>query len=259
MKTLLVARLTLKKMIRSHYLIPVGLLTTLCVMFYLSKSQNPNRPIDAISSTSFSIFMITELLCFFGSIWLAISILPSELSAGHMRMNLTKPIQPISVLFGYFLGMFAYIAASSLFMAVMLSGAVGLKGGEVGFTLVAYIAHLLPIYGCYLAMANALVMLTNRPTAVFFMILLQSERFMHDWAYKAAGSTLPIYLKAPIELLGWVGYAISPPLTRFKISFGDFYAFSFPWSKYLLVLLYCASYIYIAHLIMSWALRRKEI
>jgi len=260
MKALLVAQLTLKRMFRAQYLGALAILAVVVVLLFLTQSRHVgNHPILILQSCSMSLFMILNVLCVAGAIVLGVTILPGEISSGHMRMNLTKPTTPLTILLGHFLGMFAYIAGSAMLLSILLTVAVALKGGEPGLQILFYVAHLLPLYGCYLALSILLNLVISRPLAVFSLLLLANESFMRDWAQKAAGAFEHGIIRTPFRILGEVGYAISPPIDRLKIKLIEFVDLDFPVGKYLLILAYCLSYILVAHLLATAALRRKEI
>lgn len=260
MTSVLIARQTLKRMLRSHYLFPIIAIAVIVVVAFLAQSRSArNIPFRVLLSTSTGLFLITNVFCLFGSIWLAITIIPDELASGTLRMNLTKPVRTISVLFGHFLGTFSYLAGGALLMAVLLNLFAAMRGGQPGFLIIGYVLQLLPLYGCFLALGSFLVLLTNRPVAVFLMFFLSNERFMFEWAQKASSADIGMIVKLPFMVIGQVGYALSPPISRLKISIIEYSSFDFPLDKYLLVLLYCASYILLAHLAATWVLKRKEI
>lgn len=260
MTSLLIARQTIKRMLRSNYFFPMIAIAIVVVIVFLAQSKPAGKiPFRVLLSTSAGLFLITNVFCLFGSIWLAISIVPDELNSGTLRMNLTKPVRMISVLFGHFLGTFSYLVAGAMLMAFLLNLFAAMRGGQPGFIIIGYVLQLLPLYGCLLALGSFLVLLTNRPVAAFLMIFFSNERFMFEWAQKASSADIGMIVKLPLMVIGHVGYALSPPISRLKISIIEYSSLDFPFEKYLLVLLYCASYILLAHLAATWILKHKEI
>lgn len=260
MIALRMAALTLKRLIRSHYVIPVVILAAAVVVLYWRQAQAPTtNPALLRQSGSMSLFVITNLFCYLGTIWLAVAVIPEELAAGHLRMNLTKPARSGSILFGHYLGALAYLAVGAMILAAALTAAMAFKGGRPGVLILGYVLHLLPLYGCLLALGNALVLLINRPIAAFLLLFLAQEDFLHDWALRMAASAKPMILKLPMQVVANVGYALAPPIGRLKLKLTEFENLDFPVGAYLLVLLYCASYVILAHLAAVWLLRRKDV
>jgi ABC-type transport system involved in multi-copper enzyme maturation permease subunit len=260
MKALLVATLTLRRMLHAQYLITAGLLSVACVALFFIRAWNiEDSPSQMMQAAATSVALITYGLCYFGAILLAITVVPEEISSGAMRMNLTKPVRPITVLTGHFLGMLAFIAGTAMVMAVLLTLAMVIHAGEPGWTIIAYVAHLLPVYACFLALGNTLVLLMGRPIGAFVMVFLAHESMMSNMADRASIFFDARVIQLPVQLIGEIGYLIAPPLSRMRIKLGQFESFDFPWEKYALVLLYCASYLILAHLLGAWLLKRKEI
>ena len=266
MKSLLVARLTIKRMLRAHYLLPLLFLALFIMVIYSSQSEFDKYriagkidPLQLLNAGSASLFILMNVFCFFGSIWLALFIVPEELNSGHMRMNLTKPVGEVSVLFGHFLAMFAYLVVGAMFLAFALTVAMWMRGGEPGFLILGYVLHLMPLYGCFLALANVMVLLVNRPMAVFFCYILGVERILQGLIHADPNGSLSAIFRLPLHFIGYVGYAVAPPLSKLEIRISQYMSLDFPWDKYMLVLLYCVSYLILAHAIGAWLLRRKEI
>lgn len=260
MKTLAVARMTLRRMIRSHYLIgPALLMVAVPVLFLKQAPEGTVDPMLLLQSASMSLFVITNLFCYLGVIWLAVSIVPDEIHSGQLRMNLTKPIAPLSILLGHFLGMFGYLVAGALALALVLTATMVFAGGQPGMLIVGYVLHLLPLYGCLLALGMVTTMLFNRPLSVFLLLFLAYEDFLYAWAQRVSVSDSSMLFKLPLQIVSNVGYALAPPINRLKIRITDFADMDFPVAKYGLILLYCASYLIIAHGVAAWLLRKKDV
>lgn len=261
MKTLIIARLTLKRMARSHYLIPVITIALFSVMFFFGHKFSHSTLSRAliINSSSLSLSIITFLFFYIGTVFLAVFIIPGEILTGHMRMNLSKPITPLTVLFGHFLGMVVYLAAGGLIMATLLTLVAWMKGAWAGFLYFQYIFHLLPLYACLLSLGMVLALVTNRPLAAFFTLIIALEGHWYEISYAIGMSGWNFMIKTPMEYISRFFYIISPPIKKLKIDITRFMELDFPWGNYMLVLLYCLTYIAIAHLIAAWLLDRKEI
>lgn len=261
MKAFFIAKLTLKRMFRTNYLIPLGLISFFIVAIFFTQTKLVgDSEYILIQSASFPLALITHLFLTLGSMWLATAIIPKELYSGHMRMNMTKPISSVSIILGHFGGMFAYLAAGALLMSVLLTLSAIIQGGHPGFLFVGYILQLLPAYGCLLALGIVFSLVTNRPLAFFFLLFLAGEDKWSDWAQWAAITTKPLIIKMPTEAISTFAYWVSPPISRLEeLNIVEYMNFDFPFAKYLLILLYCISYLAIALLFASWLLDRKEI
>ena len=254
------ASITLKRMIRGHYLVPIILIALAVAAFFSAKPlSSTGASYLVIQSASFSLALITHLFLTFGAMWLAVSIIPHELSSGNMRMNVTKPVSTFSIILGHFTGMFLYLCAGALIMSVVLTFFTIIKGANPGFLFIGYILHLLPLYGCLLGLGIVLSLVANRPLAFFFLLLLAGEEKWNDWAQLAAVSSEPFYVKMPLESISTLAFWISPPISRLELNIAQYMGFDFPVGKYLLVLLYCASYLSIAILLASLILDKREI
>ncbi len=257
MKAFLIARLTLKRMLRAYYLMPAALMALVVIGLYLGTAKAAGgHPQHLLLAASWSIMLISDVFVYIGSILLVVFILPDELASGHMRMNLTKPVSGFSVLLGHFLAMFFYLAAAALFMAALLTMTVMLKGGEPGFLIITYIVHQLPLYGCILAAGFVMVLLFNRPMAFFILFFLAKDAWLFE---KATLCDQPFPIKQALQSIYYSGYLIAPPISKLDISIVEFARLAFPYDKYLLLLAYSISYTLIALLISEWLLRRKEI
>jgi ABC-type transport system involved in multi-copper enzyme maturation permease subunit len=259
-KTLLIAKLTIRRMIRAQYLIPIVFFCILVVLFFLGQARTSgSNPQRILQSASMSIFLITYFFCFFGSLWLVIAIVPDELNSGHLRMNLTKPASAFSVLTGHTLAAFAYLIFGAFVISLFLTIAVAMRGGQPGWTILLYVLHLTPLYCCLIALGNVLIMFTYRPVAVGLLMILSNERLLREAMQKFEGSSWNILVRAPLEWIATIGYAISPPISRVKINFIEFMGFDFPITRYLVILVYCVTYVILTQLLAAWLLRRKEI
>ena len=262
MKALLVAKLTLRRMLRANYLIALLFIAALVVLVFFNqaKAGSDEDNMKIINSASGSLYIIIALFLTFSPAFLSVFILPDEIASGHMRMNLTKPVSAFTVMVGHYLAMAVFLTGAALVFSILLSGSIVMRGGEPGIWVVAYVMHFVPLYAAYLALANLVAIVFNRPLAFAFSVALVSEELLHRVVMLFARSDLNIVIRKPLEIIAWLVYEIVPPISRFReVPIAKFIEMDFRIGSYLTVIAYCIVYTALVLTIAGAVCRRKEI